>query len=56
MRRYIQQVLRDEDGATMVEYALMMVLIAVACIGVVIAIGNKVNARYENVVEKVPGN
>jgi pilus assembly protein Flp/PilA len=30
---------RDEDGATMIEYGLMVALIAVVCIGAVTALG-----------------
>ena len=32
---------KDEEGATMVEYALMLALIAIVCIGAVTAIGTK---------------
>ena len=33
---------RDEDGATMVEYAFILALIAVVCVAVVTALGTKV--------------
>jgi pilus assembly protein Flp/PilA len=41
--RFSRGVVRDEDAATMPEYALMIALIAVVCFGVVTALG--VNAR-----------
>ena len=37
----------DEDGATMVEYALMVALIAVVCITTVSSVGKKVNNSYK---------
>lgn len=40
---------REEDGATMVEYGLMIALIAVVCIGVVIGIGQSLNIGFGNV-------
>jgi pilus assembly protein Flp/PilA len=41
--------LRDEDGATMVEYALMLALIAVVCILAVTAIGNSANGMFNKI-------
>ena len=36
----------DEEGATMVEYALMLALIAVVCIAAVQLIGTNANAKF----------
>jgi pilus assembly protein Flp/PilA len=36
-------VLRDDAGATMVEYSLIVALIAIVCIAGVTALGGKVN-------------
>lgn len=41
--------LRDEDGATMVEYALMLALIAVVCIVAVTAIGTGANGMFKTI-------
>ena len=41
--------LRDEDGATMVEYALMLALIAVVCIVAVGLIGTGANTMFNNI-------
>jgi Flp pilus assembly pilin Flp len=50
--RQIAQRLRaaidDESGATMVEYAMMVVLIAAVCFGIVAAIGATVPAEFTN--------
>jgi Flp pilus assembly pilin Flp len=45
----------DEEGATMVEYAVMLMLIALVCFGTVGHIGEVVAAKYQNLVEKWPG-
>jgi len=42
---------RDEDGATMVEYALMLALIAVVCILAVTTIGNNANTMFNTIAD-----
>ena len=39
-------VLRDDEGATMVEYSLIVALIAIVCIAGVTALGGKINNNY----------
>ena len=39
---------KDEEGATMVEYALMLALIAIVCIGAVTIIGTNANTTFTN--------
>ena len=39
---------KDEEGATMVEYALMLALIAIVCITAVGLIGTRANTVFEN--------
>ncbi len=46
----IKRFFRDEEGATMVEYALMLGLIAVVCIGMVTAIGTNANVLFNTIV------
>jgi pilus assembly protein Flp/PilA len=41
---------RDESGATAIEYGLIAVLIAVAIIGGATALGSKLNATFNAVV------
>jgi len=38
----------DEEGATMAEYALMLALIAVVCIGAVTAIGTAAKTKFNS--------
>ena len=46
--------LKDEEGATMAEYGLLAVLIAVACVGAVTALGGNVHALFDNSVTQFP--
>ena len=45
----------DERGATAVEYALMVGLIAVAIIAAVSALGNKVKTTFNTISNTLPG-
>jgi pilus assembly protein Flp/PilA len=40
--------LRSEDGASLVEYSLVVALIAIVCIAAVTTLGNKVNNKLNN--------
>lgn len=40
--------LADDDGATMVEYGLLIALVAVIAMGAVFALGGGVNTTFEN--------
>jgi pilus assembly protein Flp/PilA len=44
----------EERGATAVEYALMVGLIAVAIIGAVSLLGNRVRTSFNNVTNTLP--
>lgn len=41
--------IRDDEGATMVEYGIMIALIAAVCIGVVTTLGQTVSGTFDNV-------
>lgn len=41
--------LRDEDGPTAVEYAVMLALIIVVCIAAITTLGSNANATFSNV-------
>jgi pilus assembly protein Flp/PilA len=47
MIKRIMDTLKEEEGATMVEYALMLALIAVVCIAVVTGLGKAANAKFQ---------
>lgn len=45
----LRQLFKDEEGATMVEYALMLALIAVVCILAVTLIGTSARDKFNEV-------
>ncbi len=51
----MQSMLKDEKGATMVEYALMVALIAVVCIGAVTLIGTSAETKFNEVQSAITG-
>ena len=44
---------KDEEGATMVEYGLIVALIAVVCIVAVTLLGKNLNTQFTNVAGQV---
>ena len=46
---------KSEKGATAVEYALMVALIAIAIILAVTALGGGISAAFENITAQLPG-
>ena len=49
IRRRVERVIRSERGQGMVEYALILVLIAVVVIAVLIVLGNQVQNVFCNI-------
>jgi pilus assembly protein Flp/PilA len=47
--RPVYRFLRDEDGPTAVEYAVMLALIIVVCITAITSLGNNAKATFNNV-------
>ena len=47
--------IRDEKGATAVEYGLMVGLIAVVIIAAVVLLGKQLDALFDKVVEQLKG-
>lgn len=50
----VRQFLQDEEGATAVEYGVMVALIIAVCIAVVKVVGEKVNNAFEKVNAQMP--
>jgi pilus assembly protein Flp/PilA len=46
--------LRNERGATAVEYGLMVALIAAIIVGVVALLGKQIQAAFQTVVDALP--
>lgn len=53
MKTAIAKFLRDEEGATAIEYGLIAGLIAVAIVVTVTAIGTDLNAVFTNISAKL---
>lgn len=45
----VKAFLRDDGGATMVEYAFMVMLIAIVCVATISTVGTKLNTVYNTV-------
>ncbi len=54
MNQVLSRFLKDENGASAIEYALIASLIAVAIVGSVTAIGTKLSALYADIAAKIP--
>ena len=46
--------LKSEDGPTAVEYAVMLALILVACIGIVTTLGKSISGTFTTVNSALP--
>jgi len=53
MSKFVKQLLAGEEGATMVEYALMVALIAAAAVTAVKAVATAVNAQFNAVATTI---
>jgi len=54
MRKMLKRFLSDERGTETVEWAIMIGIIAVAAIGAILAIGNWVVTRFQNLETNLP--
>lgn len=55
--RYVRlrELLLREDGQGLVEYALILVLVAIVVIGVLTTMGTKIQAAFQDIVNKLGG-
>jgi pilus assembly protein Flp/PilA len=53
MPRYLSRFLRDEGGATAIEYGLIAALISVVIIGVLATIGTNLSAKFNQVATQL---
>ena len=52
--RIVARFLKSEDGPTATEYAVMLALIIVVCIGAITGIGNTVSGIFTNISTSLP--
>ena len=49
----IRNFFRNDDGPTAVEYAVLLALIVIACIGSVLAVANSTAASYDHSASEI---
>lgn len=54
MSKFVTRFLKDESGATAIEYGLIAALIAVVLVTAVTAVGTKLNAAFLDIGSKIP--
>ena len=52
--KLVQQFVSNEDGAALVEYALLVALIAIICILGVTTLGTKINSKFKVLSDSLP--
>lgn len=55
MKKEMMRFIRDEEGATAIEYGLIAALIAVAIITVVTGIGNQLIVKFQEILTALGG-
>ncbi len=55
MKTLIERFIKDEDGATAIEYGLIAALIGVAVIAAVRAVGTNLEATFSSIESALPG-
>lgn len=51
----LRERLRPQDGQGLVEYALILVLVAIVVIGVLTTMGTRIQAAFQDIVGKLGG-
>ena len=54
IKKFVKRFIQEEEGATAVEYAVMIVLIIVVCLAAVTLLGKKVNNAFNSVANNMP--
>lgn len=54
MKHFVARFLKNESGATAIEYGLLCALIAVALVGAMSALAPKIAGLYESAAEGIP--
>jgi pilus assembly protein Flp/PilA len=51
IKNFFKRFIQEEEGATAVEYAVMIVLIIVVCLGVISTLGSNISTAFSKVAE-----
>jgi pilus assembly protein Flp/PilA len=55
IKQNVSALLRDEEGASLVEYILLVALIAVVCIAAVTLLGKAASTRFQSTANSING-
>ena len=53
MSKFVTRFLKDESGATAIEYGLIAALIAVVLVGALTAVGSSLNTTFTTIKDKL---
>ena len=56
IKNFFKRFIQEEEGATAVEYAVMIVLIIVVCLAVITTLGTEVNRAFSKVANTLAWN
>lgn len=51
----MKQLSKDEDGAALIEYSILLGVIAVVCVTAAVAIGNWIGPKWTSLCQALPG-
>lgn len=54
MLECLTKLVRDDEGQALVEYGLIIALIAVVVIGVIVTLGGQIKNAFQGIVDKMP--
>ena len=49
----VQNFLKSEDGPTAVEYAIMLALIVIVCLGAITSIGTNASTTFQSIADEL---
>ncbi|MFC3078741.1 Flp family type IVb pilin [Phenylobacterium terrae] len=53
MSKFVSRFMKDESGATAIEYGLIAALIAVVLIGVLTLLGTNLNGKFQEIADEL---
>jgi pilus assembly protein Flp/PilA len=56
VRQLVEGLRRDEHGAALVEYGILVGLIAVICIAAVVIVGTQISTAFSNIASALQAN
>ena len=51
---FIKQLKRDEDGASLIEYTVLLAILLIAVIGIITAVGTWINGKWAALNSALP--